>query len=136
MAAAVTTLHTASWGINPEHRNLAAIRGVVTGWDETMENVSADEQNEVGSNIGKTIYDKRYSVNCTVQVAAGTEPPAAGVKVSVSTGTGKQTTYYVRTAHIAESNASYRRISLTLEGSLYSGQTGFLNGADNVPITT
>lgn len=51
----MTTLHTASWGINPEHRNLAAIRGVVTGWDETMENVSADEQNEVGSNIGKTV---------------------------------------------------------------------------------
>ena len=134
--AAVTTLHTASWGINPEHRNLAAITGVVTGWDETAENVSADEQNEVGSNIGKTVYDKRYNVNCTVQVAANVKPPAAGVKITVSAGTGATTTYYVRSAHIAESNAAYRRISLTLEGSLYSGQTGFLNGADNVPITT
>ena len=132
--AEVTTMHTASWGINSEHRRIMS--GVVTGWDETVENVSADEQNEVGSNIGKTVYDKRYSVSCTVQVTANAKPPAAGTRITVSTGTGANTYYYVRSAHISESNASYRRISLTLEGSLYSGHTDFLNGADGVPVTT
>ena len=134
--AAVTTLHTASWGINAEHRvgmagSLGNVRGVVVEWDETSENVSADEMNEVGSKIGMTIYDRRYSVNCVVQCPATAIAPKPGAFVQV-TSNGETRKYFVRNGRISESNSNYRRISISLEGSYYSNNSGFLNVADGI----
>ena len=134
--AAVTTLHTASWGINPEHRvgmagSLGNVKGVVVEWDETSENVSADEANEVGSNIGKTIYDRRYNVNCVVQVPMTAVAPKPGAYVQV-TSNGETRKYFVATARVSESNSNYRRIIMTLQGSYYSNSNGFLNVADGI----
>ena len=136
---AVTTLPVASWGINPEHRvgmnGFQGVTGVVVEWDETAENVSADEMNEVGSRIGMTIYDRRYSVNCVVQCSSGSTAPAAGARVYINSN-GDSRNYFVRNARISESNSNYRRISLSLEGSYYSDNTNFLNVADGISGTT
>lgn len=135
--AAVTTLHTASWGINPEHRvgmsgSLGNVRGVVVEWDESSENVSADELNEVGSKIGMTIYDRRYNVSCVVQCPATAQAPKPGAYVSV-TSNGETRRYFVRSGRISESNSAYRRISITMEGSFYSNNSNFLNVVDGIP---
>lgn len=132
----VTTGHVASWGINPEHRvgmtgSMFSVSGVVVSWDEDTQNVSADEQNEVGSNIGKTIYDRRYTVNCVIQVPASAKAPPAGTRVTVD-----NRTFFVVSARISESNSSYRRISINMEGSAYSGNGTFLNLADGISSVT
>lgn len=136
---AVTTLPVASWGINPEHRvgmnGFQGVTGVVVEWDETAENVSADEMNEVGSRIGMTIYDRRYSVNCVVQCSSSSTAPAAGTYVRITSNSSSRN-YFVRNARISESNSNYRRISLSLEGSYYSDNNNFLNVADGISKTT
>lgn len=137
MAGPVTTLHIASWGINPEHRSQILSntgnsgKGVIVEWDETSENVSADEMNEVGSKIGMTIYDRRYSVNCTVQCRNDAIAPKPGAYITV-TSNGESRKYFVRNARISESNSNFRRMTMSLEGSYYSNQTNFLNVADGI----
>lgn len=101
-----TTQKTASWGVSTS----SPVTGVITDWNEAEAAVNAPELNEVGSTINQTMHDIHYTATATVQVAAGTDKPAAGTAVTVN-----DHTYYVVNAEIVESNSAYRKITLSLE---------------------
>ena len=75
MAGTVTTTKTASWGVTTAIGSDSPVTGVVTDYEDACEPVLAPEQNEVGSTINQTMYDKHYTCSFTVQVAASTAKP-------------------------------------------------------------
>lgn len=109
MAGSVTTSKTASWGISSALGS-SPVTGVITDYEEAVEPVLAPEQNEVGSTINQTMYDKHYTASFTVQVAANTPKPAVG---SAVTAGGK--TMYCTSSRVTENNTSYRKIAIQAE---------------------
>lgn len=101
-----TTTATASWGVG----TASPVTGVMTDYSDSTEAVDAPEQNEVGQVIGDTVYDKRETVNCTVQVAAGTAKPDVGSQISINSKN-----YIVKNSTVTENNNSYRKIAVTAE---------------------
>lgn len=110
MAGSITTTKTASWGINSGLSASSVVTGVVTDYEEASEPVLSPEQNEVGSVINQTMYDKHETCSFTVQVAAGTSKPDAGAAITVG---GKS--FYVTSARITENNVAYRKIAVQAE---------------------
>lgn len=101
-----TTAKTASWGVT----ETSPVTGVITDFEEGVETVLAPEQNEVGSIINQTMYDKHFTASATIQVAKGTEKPKAGSAIMM-----KSKSYYVTSSRVTENNTSYRKISVTAE---------------------
>lgn len=110
MAGSVTTTKTASWGVSSGLGANTVVSGVVTDFEDSCEPVLAPEQNEVGSTINQTMYDKHFTCSFTVQVAAGTARPKGGDSIQVN---GKS--WYVTSSRITENNTSYRKIAVTAE---------------------
>lgn len=106
----VSTTKTASWGVTTGLDAQTTVSGVVTDWEDSAEPVLAPEQNEVGSVINQTMYDKHFTCSFTVQVKAATAKPKAGTAV---TAAGK--TWYVTSSRVTENNTSYRKIAVTAE---------------------
>jgi len=104
---AATTSGIASWGVQG---SVSGVQGIVTDIEEAHEGQMAPEYNEVGAVVKQTIYDRHTTFNCTVEVAAGTEPPDEGDAITVN---GE--TCYVVSARITESNQAYRKIAITGE---------------------
>jgi hypothetical protein len=123
MAGTVTTTKTASWGVTTAIGADSPVTGVVTDYDDACEPVLAPEQNEVGSTINQTMYDKHYTCSFTVQVAASTAKPDAGSAITVG---GK--TWYVTSARITENNNSYRKIALQAERYVHCDATEAASG--------
>ena len=109
MAENITTTKTASWGITTP-LGLQVVTGVITDWDDGDDAITAPEQNEKGSTINETQYDRHYTATMTIQVAALTNKPQSGKSVAV----GAQT-WFVRSARVTESNTAYRKIQVNLE---------------------
>lgn len=109
MAGSITTTKTASWGINTALGS-AVVTGVITDWDDGDDAITAPEQNENGSTINETQYDRHFTASMTVQVAAATDKPKSGKSVNV----GSQA-WFVRSARVTESNTAYRKIAVNLE---------------------
>ena len=123
MAGTVTTTKTASWGVTTAIGTDSPVTGVVTDYDDASEPVLAPEQNEVGSTINQTMYDKHYTCSFTVQVAASTAKPAAGSAITVG-----GTTWYVTSARVTENNNSYRKIALQAERYVHCNATEAASG--------
>lgn len=123
MAGTVTTTKTASWGVTTAIGANSPVTGVVTDYEDACEPVLAPEQNEVGSTINQTMYDKHYTCSFTVQVAASTAKPHAGSAISVG-----GTTWYVTSARITENNNSYRKIALQAERYVHCDATEAASG--------
>lgn len=123
MAGTVTTTKTASWGVTTAIGADSPVTGVVTDYEDACEPVLAPEQNEVGSTINQTMYDKHYTCSFTVQVAASTAKPAAGSAISVG-----GTTWYVTSARVTENNNSYRKIALQAERYVHCDATEAASG--------
>ena len=123
MAGTVTTTKTASWGVTTAIGADSPVTGVVTDYDDAGEPVLAPEQNEVGSTINQTMYDKHYTCSFTVQVAASTAKPHAGSAISVG-----GTTWYVTSARVTENNNSYRKIALQAERYVHCDATEAASG--------
>lgn len=123
MAGTVTTTKTASWGVTTAIGADSPVTGVVTDYEDACEPVLAPEQNEVGSTINQTMYDKHYTCSFTVQVAASTAKPHAGSAISVG-----GTTWYVTSARITENNNSYRKIALQAERYVHCDATEAASG--------
>ena len=123
MAGTVTTTKTASWGVTTAIGADSPVTGVVTDYEDACEPVLAPEQNEVGSTINQTMYDKHYTCSFTVQVAASTAKPAAGSAISVG-----GTTWYVTSARVTENNNSYRKIALQAERFVHCDATEAASG--------
>lgn len=123
MAGTVTTTKTASWGVTTAIGADSPVTGVVTDYEDACEPVLAPEQNEVGSTINQTMYDKHYTCSFTVQVAASTAKPAAGSAITVG-----GTTWYVTSARITENNNSYRKIALQAERYVHCNATEAASG--------
>ena len=123
MAGTVTTTKTASWGVTTAIGSDSPVTGVVTDYEDACEPVLAPEQNEVGSTINQTMYDKHYTCSFTVQVAASTAKPGAGTAITVG---GK--TWYVTSARVTENNNSYRKIALQAERYVHCNATEAASG--------
>ena len=123
MAGTVTTTKTASWGVTTAIGADSPVTGVVTDYDDAGEPVLSPEQNEVGSTINQTMYDKHYTCSFTVQVAASTAKPHAGSAISVG-----GTTWYVTSARVTENNNSYRKIALQAERYVHCNATEAASG--------
>ena len=104
---AATTQGIASWGVTG---GCSGVRGIVTDLEENHEAQLAPEQNEVGAVVKQTKYDEHVTLSCTVEVAAGTEPPGGGDSITIN---GKQG--YVVSARLTESNQAYRKIAIQAE---------------------
>lgn len=99
----------ASWGVQQNHRTAPnSVSGVVTDYDESLEPVMAALQNEVGSDIGHTVYDTKRSVSMTVQCKVGSSLPAVDSLITIG---GVQ--MYVDRANITENNQSYMKFSVS-----------------------
>ena len=125
----------ASWGVADEHRQLGFTglnTGVVTSWDENQQNELAPLYNEVGSKIGETIYDKTFSVTCTIQVKLTAQSPKAGEGISVRSADGKTRYYFVQGCRLSEQNRDYRKFTLTLNSSYYATGAQFQSKADGI----
>ena len=126
--AGVTQTNIASWGINTSHitagkgllSGTGAASGIVTNWEETGDYRAGELQNEVGSLIGRHVYDVVRSVSCSLITAFVDNLPAPGTYVTVG---GKY--YWIKTARIVENNGSYAKLDITLESSTYSSTSGF-----------
>lgn len=103
---AVTTQKTASWGVG----TTSPITGVITDYEDSCEATLAPEQNEVGSVIQQTMYDKHWTASCTVQVASNANKPKAGAAITLGSKN-----MYVTSARYVENNTSYRKISIQAE---------------------
>ncbi len=101
-----TTEGNAAWGVQNGVTGVA--NGITTDLEISHEGQLANELNEVGAVVRVTKYDVHYSLNATIEVPAGTEPPEPGQTISVD---GK--TYMVETARVTESNQAYRKIVVT-----------------------
>ena len=123
MAGTVTTTKTASWGCSSVIGTDSPVTGVVTDYDDACEPVLAPEQNEVGSTINQTMYDKHYTCSLTVQVAAGTAKPEAGAQVTIG-----GTTWYVTSSRVTENNSTYRKISMQAERYVHCNATEAASG--------
>ena len=104
---AKTTQGIASWGVSG---GCSGVSGIVTDLEENHEGQTAPEYNEVGAVVKQTVYDEHVTLNCTVEVAAGTQPPAPGASITIN---GKQG--YVVSARLTESNQAYRKIAIQAE---------------------
>lgn len=109
MSENITTTKTASWGITTPLGS-QVVTGVITDWDDGDDAITAPEQNEKGSTINETQYDRHYTATMTIQVAALTNKPQSGKSVAV----GSQT-WFVRSARVTESNTAYRKIQVNME---------------------
>ena len=109
MADSVTTTKTASWGINTP-LGAAIVTGVITDWDDGDDAVLAPEQNEKGTTINQTQYDRHFTASMTIQVAAATDKPKSGKAVQIGGNT-----WYVLNARVTESNTAYRKIAVNIE---------------------
>lgn len=127
--SAVTKQNVASWGVQDDHilagKGLlsgtgAEGRGIVTNWDESGDFRAGELQNEVGSLIGRDVYDVVRSVQCSLITAFVDNLPQVGTNVQVN---GKY--YWIKTARISENNGSYAKLDITLESSTYSDDTSF-----------
>lgn len=99
----------ASWGVKQTHRGTPnGVTGVVTDYDEGLEPIMAALQNEVGSDIGHTIYDQKRSISMTIQCKSNSELPAADSLITVG---GIQC--YVDRANITENNQSYMKFAVS-----------------------
>lgn len=99
----------ASWGVKTNHRNApSGVTGVVTDYDEGLEPIIAALQNEVGSDIGHTVYDHKRSISMTIQCKANSELPQVDQLITVG---GIQC--YVDRANITENNQSYMKFSVS-----------------------
>ncbi len=105
--AAATTSGIAAWGVQG---GVNGVQGIVTDIERAVEAQLAPEYNEVGAVVKQTADDEHVTLNCTVEVAAGTQPPAAGTSISIN---GKQG--YVVSARLTESNQAYRKIAVQAE---------------------
>ena len=105
----------ASWGVKTNHRGApTGVTGVVTDYDESLEPIMAALQDEVGADIGHTIYDKKTSVSVTIQCKASSVLPAVD-----STLTINNVTFYVDRANITENNQSYMKFAVSLSRFKY-----------------
>lgn len=109
MSENITTTKTASWGITTPLGS-QVVTGVITDWDDGDDAITAPEQNEKGSTINETQYDRHYTATMTIQVPALTNKPQSGKSVAV----GSQT-WFVRSARVTESNTAYRKIQVNME---------------------
>lgn len=125
MAGSIHTSKLASWGITSGLDAGTAVTGVVTDFESSAETVLAPEQNEVGSVINQTMYDKHFTCSCTVQVAAGTAAPKAGEAVTLGSKT-----WYVTSARVTENNTSYRKIAVQAERYVLCTATEAATGID------
>ena len=124
----VTQTNIASWGINTGHitagkgllSGTGTASGVVTNWEETGDYRAGELQNEVGSLIGRHVYDVVRSVSCSLITAFVDNLPAPGTYVTVGSKY-----YWIKTARIVENNGSYAKLDVTLESSTYSNSSGF-----------
>jgi hypothetical protein len=98
----------ASWGVQ-NRTSPSGVTGVVTDYDESVEPVAAPLQDEVGADIGHTVYDKKTTVTMTVQCKANSSLPAVDSLFTVGNKTG-----YVDRANITENNSSYMKFSVTV----------------------
>ena len=106
----------ASWGVKTGHRGApAGVTGVVTDYDESLEPIMAALQNEVGSDIGHTVYDQKRSISMTIQCKANSELPQVDQLISVG---GIQC--YVDRANITENNQSYMKFAASLSRFFYA----------------
>lgn len=117
-----STTHIASWGVakNTATAVKSLAQGVVTSWEETANFKAGELFNEIGSLVGRDIYDYEYDVSATVQCEHGTKPPKASQKVQVN---GKS--YFCVNARYAEQNRDYCKITMSLKASKYSNNGDF-----------
>ena len=105
-----TTRGNASWGIS-DGTSITNVNGVITDIDVGEDPQMEPQRNEVGAVIQQAFYDQRKTVNVTVEVAAGTEPPKLGAAITVAGIQG-----YVNSARATESNSRYRAFQIGVEG--------------------
>lgn len=99
----------ASWGVQRDHRTPPEkVTGVVTDYDEGLEPIMAALQNEVGSDIGHTIYDQKRSISMTIQCKSTSKIPAVESLITVG---GIEC--YVDRANITENNQSYMKFAVS-----------------------
>lgn len=123
MAGTVTTTKTASWGVSTAIGSDSPVTGVVTDYEDACEPVLAPEQNEVGSTINQTMYDKHYTCSFTVQVAKGTAKPDGGKQIAVN---GEN--WYVTSSRVTENNNAYRKIAIQAERYVHCTATEAASG--------
>lgn len=104
---AATTQGIASWGVTG---GCSGVSGIVTDLEENSEAQLAPEHNEVGAVVKQTKYDEHVTLTCTVEVAAGTNPPSTGSSITINGDQG-----YVVSARLTESNQAYRKIAIQAE---------------------
>lgn len=111
---AVTTTHTASWGLSSEH---AIANAVCLSWNETAEPIMAPEHNEVGSVIGQAIYDMHHTVRATYNIKSSlaTGVSATDTVTEVLASPLAVSGYYITNIELVESNQDYMKVNLSLE---------------------
>ena len=98
----------ASWGVRTKN-SPSGVTGVVTDFDKGVEPVFAALQDEVGADIGHTVYDKKISISMTVQCKANSSLPEVDTIFTVGGIQG-----YVDRANITENNQSYMKFSVSI----------------------
>lgn len=104
----------ASWGV----RNRQApngVSGVVTDYDRRLEPIMAALQDEVGADIGHTVYDQKTSISMTVQCKANSVLPAVDALISIGS-----IQCYVDSASITENNQSYMKFAVSVSRFKYA----------------
>ena len=111
---AVTTTHTASWGVNDAH---SKDNMVCLSWNENVEPVMAPEHNEKGSVIGQAVYDVRHTVRAVFNVSASvaTGVVAADTVAELLASTYGASGYYITNLEEVESNNDYMKVNVGLE---------------------
>ena len=106
----------ASWGVKSNHRTTPnGVTGVVTDYDEALEPIMAALQDEVGADIGHTVYDLKRSVSVTIQCKSNSELPAVDSLIALG---GIQ--LYVDRANITENNQSYMKFAVSASRFKYA----------------
>ena len=113
--AAHTYQGVAAWGVQG---GVNGVTGIVTSIGQEDEAVLAPEYNEAGQVVKQTMYDRKTTLTCTIEVAAGTALPKVGEAITIN---GKQG--YITRASLAEENQAYRKISVTAEVYLNCNKT-------------
>lgn len=124
MAQNPTTTPTASWGIFVE--KIGSLKGIITDITIRSEALFGTEQNEIGAVIQQSLYDKKTTIDATIQVEKGTEPPKMGEKIRID-----ETDYYVTSASIIENNLAYRKLAVSAECFKHCSETKDVGKVEN-----
>lgn len=109
--AATKNASTATWGVTSVSGEVGSVKGVVTDFTLTRENIeTSDVQNEEGMAVLRKIIEEHCTIDATITCKNDVTPPKTGDTITID-----NTKYFITSATKTESNQNWTSIRISAE---------------------